>query len=62
MFKLNYNFGHDVLKKTGLDPKLLQGTAGLERQQLEKIQKDHKGSRCKGLKQEKMKEWKKEHR
>ena len=23
LFKLNYNFGHDVLKKIGLDPNLL---------------------------------------
>ena len=31
MFKLNYNFGHDVLKKTGLDPNLLQEIEGIER-------------------------------
>ena len=30
MFKLNYNFVHDVLKKIGLDPNLLQGTTGIE--------------------------------
>jgi len=42
--KFNYNFIHDVLKKIGLDLNLLQETAGLERWQLEKIRKDHKGS------------------
>ena len=44
MFRLNYNFGHDVVKKIGLDPVLLQETTGLEQITTYKGQKDERRS------------------
>ena len=44
MFKLNYNFGHDVVEKIGLDPVLLQETTWLEQITTYKGQKDQR--RC----------------
>ena len=45
MFKLNYNFEHEVLKKIGLDPNLLHGVAGPEQWGLEEVPKDVWGSK-----------------
>ena len=44
MFRLNYNFGHDIVKKIGLDPVFLQETTGLEQITTYKGQKDQRRS------------------
>ena len=44
MFRLNYIFGHDVVKKIGLDAVLLQENTGLEQITTYKGQKDQRRS------------------